>query len=487
MASDFGLPDVAARLPVAQRLVLPVHCGANLLCEVARMKDLLVPPMDWPLELSDQQLGLDLVETTISGILIEGDASRSMSALERLNELQVVTADGHRVPLFNKSRPRAALRPLTAIIRTERVKRNGVPIAPVFSGQLIATRGRLPTYQYAGSRECVWIKLRLKLNVPRFISAQKVLSHRFGTRTRAAQPFALAGVAAPMVEDDEVAFGSDGNVIMGDDEVYRYAASKPAVEHLRDLIGSILEIINRWLNQCLQTRNNRVTSNPTFTLAKVEWYAEFRAHDPRRHVARLIPILSRQGRVGNVYRRRLTGQVRTFGKHSYAMQIELANGIKQTTYSKTNRRVRFEMKYGRQCYRRLIGRRSRLTEDQFAASLNSLREHADTQLSRIFEALTTGIQPSPQGSTRDDLVLCIGHFTEHLAFSEEILCYLRDTGRVVAENGSILRPSVNALIETDVLRFERYAVYTVTEEFEAALRELMAEPGAAMEVQMRAI
>lgn len=115
-----------------------------------------------------------------------------------------------------------------------------------------------------------------------------------------------------------------------------------------------------------------------------------------------------------------------FGKHSYAMQIELAHGIKQTTYSKTNRRVRFEVKYGRQSYRRLIGRSSRLTEGQLADALNTLREHAERQLSRIFAALTAGFQPSPQGSTRDDLVLCIGHFTEHLAFSEEIQRSLRD-------------------------------------------------------------
>lgn len=450
------------------------------------MKDFLVPPMDWPLELSEQQLGLDLVETTISGILVEGDASRCMNALERLNELQVGTSNGHEVALFNRPRPRTARRPLTAKVRTERVRRGGVPVAPVFSGLLVAIRGRLPTHQYAGSRECVKIRLHLKLNVPRFISAQSVMSHRIRTRPRVAQPFVLAGVAAPMIENDEVAFGGDGNVIMGHEAIYRYAASKSAVEHLLDLIRSILEIITAWLHDRLHLRNNRVMCHPTFALAKAEWCAEFHTHDPRRHVTRFMPVLLRQGRVGNVYRRRLTGQIRTFGKHSHAVQIELANGIKQTTYAKTNRRVRFEMKYGRMCYRRLIGRRSRLTADQFTVALNALREHAERELPRILSALASGIQPAPQGLTRDDLILCIGHFTDHLAIAEEIHRSLRDTGRVVVQNGSILRPSLDVLRREGVLRYVRHSVYTVTEEFEAAVRELMAEPGAAQEQWARA-
>ena len=268
--------------------------------------------------------------------------------------------------------------------------------------------------------------------------------------------------------------------------MYRYAASKTAVDHLHDLIRSILETITAWLRNCLHIGNNRVLCYPTFALAKAEWYAEFRTHDPRRHVTRFIPILLRQGRVGNVYRRRLTGQIRTFGKHSHAMQIELANGVRQTTYAKTNRRIRFEIKYGRTCYRRLVGHRSRLTVQQFTAALNALREHAERELPRILSALATGVQPAPQGLTREDLILCIGHLADPLPIAEEIYCSLRDTGRVVVQNGSELRLSLDVLRREGVLRYVRHSVYTFTEEFEAALRELMAERGAAQEQWMRA-
>lgn len=291
------------------------------------MKELVVPPLKWPLQLSPRQLCIDLVETTISGISIEGDASKCMDVLKRLNEMKVLTATGQSVALFNKPRPRGPQRPLTATIQTKRVKRNGTPIAPVLSGQLVATRGRLATHHFEGSRECVNIKLRLKLNVPRFISAQKIQLRRLGLRPRASQPFALAGAAAPMIENDEVAFGRDGNVVMGNPTKYRYTACKPATDHLKDLISSLLETITHWLRNHLPKGNNLDDCRPIFSLAKVEWYAEFHTHDPRRQVSRFIPILSRQGRVGNVYRRRLTGQIRTFGTHSYAMQIELANGV----------------------------------------------------------------------------------------------------------------------------------------------------------------
>lgn len=449
------------------------------------MREWLVPPLSWPLSLSDRQLGLDLVEVEISGIRVDGDATHALAVLGRLNRLQVCTSDGGRVQLFNRPHCRAPSRPLTANIRTETKTHRGQKVAPVISGRLVASIGRLPTHRYEGSEECVNIKLELKLNVPRFIAAQSFRPPFSPSPPTAVQPFALAGRRQATVENEEVAFGTDGNILMGSQATYRYAAAHSSVVHLNDLISSILDTITGWLNDCIESRNNQVTCHPVFTLSKAEWYAEFWVRNPRGMVARFVPVLSRQCRVGNIFRRRLTGQVRTFGPHSEAMQIELAAGVKQTTYSKTSRRIRFELKYGRSCFRRLIGRRTRLTLEQLSSALDRLRGHAAGQLRRIFSALTSDTQPKREGMTRDELVLYIGSLSDDRWYAEEILHSLRNTGRVVSENGSILRSSITNLVKARVLRFVRHGVYTVTEDFEGALHELMTEPGAAMEPRLK--
>ena len=184
-------------------------------------------------------------------------------------------------------------------------------------------------------------------------------------------------------------------------------------------------------------------------------------------------------------RRRLTGRVTRFGPHSHGVQVELARGIKQTTYAKTNRRVRFEMKYRRSCFPRLIGSRTRLSREALSTALQSLRRHALREFGRIFEEIDVETEMSPETPTSDDLLLCVGRFCERLEYSEEIIRSLRDNGNVVVENGSVLRPSIDNLREARVLRFLRHTVYTVTDEFEPALQELMSQSGAAFSHESR--
>ncbi|MEP4805793.1 MAG: hypothetical protein ABJZ69_15395 [Hyphomicrobiales bacterium] len=145
------------------------------------------------------------------------------------------------------------------------------------------------------------------------------------------------------------------------------------------------------------------------------------------------------------------------------------------------------MKYKRACFRRLIGRHTALRADDLGRALETLRHHASRELQNIFDALVAAVAPASDGPSRDDLVGIIAHFSQGMAFFEEIIRSLRDTGRVIVENGSSLRPSVDILRQVRVLRFVRHSVYTVTDEFEAALRQLMSQPGAAMQTQMRAI
>ncbi len=453
------------------------------------MRELIVPELSWPLSLSPQQLSLDVVEVTVKGIRIEGDAARSWQALEALPNLRVFTKESAAVQLFNRPHRRYALSPLIAKIRSAGTQIGGTSVSPVFAGRLVARNGRLPTHLYAGSQKCVNISLDLKLNVPRFITAQDICSpsirgtgdKRYIRRIRAARPFTLASPQNILVECDEVAFGRDGNVLMGSDLLYRYAYSKSSVQHCIELINTILDNIVSWLRNQLDTRSNRVLCSTSFSLGQVEWHAEFRVFDPRRQIRHLTPMLLRQGRSANIFRRRLTGQVRMFGPHSHAVQIALAEGIKQVTYAKTSRRIRFGMKYKRACFPRLIGKRAGLGSDQLANALQTLQRHASRELQNVFDALNPRMEPLQAAPRRDDLVGCIAYFSENLHFSEEITRSLRDTGRVVVENGSALRPSIDVLRQVGVLKFTRHSVYTVTDEFEAALYELMAQPIAVMD------
>lgn len=449
------------------------------------MRNLLLPALSWPLSFSDQQLGLDLIEIAVGGISIEGNATGALIALEKLNEILVPVSGGGSVKLFNKPRRTRASRPLIAAIVAEEKNVNGNQVSPLMGGRLVAREGTMLLGDMAVLTECVHISLQLQLNIPRFISAQTLRPRGRAKRPTVSLPFALASAREIASDEEEVAFGSDANVIMGSPALYAYALSKTSSDHFFNLVDAVSETIVNWLRGCPDLQRHQIVYRPTYTLSRAEWYVEFETKDPRRQISRLMPLLSRQGKAGNVFRRRLTGQVKTFGKYSHAMQIELSKGIKQTTYSKTNRRIRFETKYRRSCFHRLFGKRTGLSRQKVGEALEVLRVHARRQLVRIFETLSAGIEPSNEGLARDDLVGCIYHFCDHLAYAEEICRSLRDTGRVTVENGSVLRATIKTLREEQVLRFVRHSVYTVTDEFEAALRDLMAQPGAAMARQAR--
>lgn len=448
------------------------------------MRDVLVPGLSWPLSLGPRQLFLDLVEVSVEGLRVHGNSTATMIALERLNTIDLQSASGGTVRLFNRPRSSRGTRPLTAAVRTQQDSVGGQKTAPVFSGRLVAKHVRLNEFLH-GSDEAVDIKLDLLLNIPRFVAAQVLDGTGMFNPITARQPLKLAGPREALQTDDETMFGGDGNVVMGDERVYAYAAFGGPTTHLNRLISEISETILAFLRDCPQIQNESVTFLPHFTLKKAEWFAEYMTFDPRRQVTYLMPFLSKQGRSGNVYKRKLTGQMRSFGPHSLAMQIDLAEGIKQTTYAKTNRRLRFEVKYSRKCFSRLVGRRTQLSRNQFSEALTQLGGHASRQLRKIFAELSNAIEPLDDHQTRDDLCMMIGLLSEDSHIAEEIIRSLRDTGRVTVRIGSELRPSVTRLCDACVLRFVRHSVYSVTAENEFALQELMMQPGAAMAKQMQ--
>lgn len=387
--------------------------------------------------------------------------------------------------MFNNARRRSGNRPLTAKVRSAKDMVRGQQTAPVFSGQLVAKPRRSNKF-ITGFDECVDIVLNLTLNVPRFIAAQAIEGTGDFTPISAVQPFRLAGSREALTSEIETAFGGDSNVLMGDERIFRYAFRGGALTHLYRLIDTILETIRNFLVHRIESRNSEISCAPIYTLKKAEWYAEYSTEDPRRQVNRLMPFLSRQSKAGNVFKRRLTGQVRSFGPNSIGFQIQLSEGIKQTTYSKTNRRIRFELKYSRTCFNRLFGRRSGLQRTQLTNALVALKNHAERELGRIFDALNPVRTNEVDEPQRDDLCMLVGLLSADSHVAEEILRSLRDTGRVTVPNGSELGRTVRNLKDAGILCFVRRSVYTTSGSFERALQELMAQPGAAMSREMRA-
>lgn len=444
------------------------------------MRERFLPPFTLPVPFSERQVSIDLVEIRVAGLSILGDAEYADRVLRRINELKVLASDGTKISLFNKPHRTLVGGQTQAKITTAGELHNERRLRPVFAGRLIASRRRDPTSTYCGSRDLTEISLSLKLNVARFLSAQRFRVFGEKRRVSAVRPLALAYSSNFQIEDDEVSFGNDGNVVMGSQLVYTYAVSGRPYSHFFNLLQSIVETIASWIEDRLDSAYNRLQRSVHYSLSHIEWYSEFGAHDPRRIVARLMPVLARLGKRGNVFRRRLNGQVKQFGPHSHGLQIELSAGKKQTTYCKTNRRIRFEVKYGRKSFHGIFGRRTGLNQDGLSLAIEKTRRNAIKELASIFRCVNRLSESMPDHKTRDDLCLVIGAHSESLGIAEEILRSLRQKGAITVENTSILRPSIDRLSSSEigVLRYVRHSVYTVTDEFELALRELMGQRGA---------
>jgi hypothetical protein len=406
-------------------------------------------------------------------------------SLSELTNARVESKDGTRVQLFNRSRPQFRGGPPVLRVRTAGLKTGTQTISPIFSGSVKSRRCRLPTEPNRRRRYYSDVSLHLSLNVARYLSAQNVSLFAERPLLCDVSDVALAGDRSIQEENDERSFGLDANVVMGSPATYRFALSKSPACHLIDLISTIREKITQNLQACIEGRNIRLEVGDEHSLTRVEWHVEFQTLDPRNEVTRLMPLLSRQCVKGNVYKKTLTGQIKIFGPSSQGLQIQLAEGKKVTTYAKTNLRLRMEIKYHRTGLSRVIGPRTRLSANELRRKLDLAGDRAQRDLSELMLGLTPDPPLTHKMPSRDHLVLLINEFSPNLLDSEEIMIQLRDRGRIAVERGSPLRAAVNALREQGVLRFVRYAVYGITDEFRPALNQLMSQDGAVFAIESR--
>lgn len=439
------------------------------------MRDLIVPELGWPLDYVEDRLCLDLVEIELACFQLEGDPVAAMVAMSSLHEMEVSTVDGRTVPLFNRPKRRRAGHPLKVGIRS--AASGSDRIAPILSGRLVAVETTSWSNDHIGLRPCVKVKVYAHFNVARFLAAQRYRRFRTAPHVRPRMPFALAGSRHPQVYGDEVAFGGDGNVLMGSPALYAYAASKSSILHLIDLLTGFLSGVEQWVRERVSGSEVEIVSHPRFALKRVEYHIETHCLNPRARIREFFPSLLRQGQIGNVYKRMLTGQVRQFGPYSLGVQIQLLEGVKLTTYAKTNRRIRFEVKYSGLGISGRVGRRTDLMMAQLSDVLRDVRHHAWDQLQRILLEVVQSAMPLQEVYSPYDLCREIGVAADTSEVAEELFQSLCHTGRIVVPQNSILRSAVNNLTKSGVLRFTSYALYSVSDEYEFALRTLMKEHG----------
>lgn len=458
------------------------------------MREVFVPDFNIPLVLQYRQMSIDLVSLKIDGLRIVGDHVHGESAFASLARMSVRDRDGRAIRLFNPCRRSGSQtregnrRPARIAVRKEVSVVEGIKIVPMFTGRLQTQRGRYPPANEShGSREYTDVTIYLEFNFARFLSGQSYFRRSDGT-VQMSWPEAFAIEKSTPRHEGEVAFGNEGNLVIGADEIYEHALNFAPVRQFIRALDSLMGAIVEELRSYSLSRDIAIEYEPSYGIRRAEWYAEYSAHDPRRELNRIMPILSRVGVSGNVFRKQLTAKVFRFDPHSHAFQTQLKAGVRQTTYSKSNRRLRFEVKYSQKGVSSVFGRRSGLSDAGLRRALIELRDDASRELERVFGEINRVFDAIGNCRyNRDDLVLWIATFAESPSDADEIVFSLRDVGRVAVEPGSPLRGSIDRLARRHILRPVRRSVYSVTDNFQCALRQLMSQEDAALAEQARAM
>jgi len=228
---------------------------------------------------------------------------------------------------------------------------------------------------------------------------------------------------------------------------------------------------NRFLRDCNNAQKYKLE------YCEIAW--EFQDEHPVRRIDELLPVfrLYSQDRV-EVNEYRVTNVYEGYARSVIA---RLGNGNQLAVYAKTNRRLRFEVRYrmNRGCAPSPLSAKTARTQSEMIALVDELKIDAVAKMNTLFSLIRSRSAPAlPHSVTPLDLILItIGHCRQNREVAEMILNQLSTRGSVPPANkikknlyDSIQRMKNNM---PPVLEFRREIhAYVPKREFEWAVSRL---------------
>ena len=419
---------------------------------------LFMPPLDRNPTFPIERACIDKVE-----INIEGFSLRGANALEALHSYI------HEAGLpVNESEQR--------IFHSTPVRRlrgkSFTSIAVGEGGQRLVFGGKLDSYCSNSSN--VRFSLDCKMNVTRAIQAQCLFGRLHTRRPRRRKAYSLLLSPPEKVWHDEHALLKADNILLGHDMRFAYAMAQAPSGHFEELLTNIEYAISQPLLAVSEQNNVPVETSSSYTLKGIEVYWEFTTPHPVSTVDLLAPKLQsvvNQSRT-NAYPIKLLGTTRV--QQSRSIQLDLGSKILLRIYAKTNKRIRFEISWGRDAIAQQVGRRSEIDRVRLMEVIDWLVSRSSERLTELFYEMSPPLYGTLEVATTDDLLRAIGAAHPDPVICAVILDGLRHYDRIVPEGSQPLLDAVRRLKRKGVLRVIRrhQGWYGITPSYAEALDAL---------------
>lgn len=339
---------------------------------------------------------------------------------------------------------------------------------PVFTGKLV---GSIPNPNRAQ------FSLSAKLSVTRAILAQRLL-RRLDKPAIGRGPYTLLIERRPPSWQDEYPLVEATNVLIGPDLWYDYAMSRPASAHLVELVTEIERAIAVPLVEAALRHRVQTDAGGVYSLRGVEVYWEFDTPSPVSTVDLLSGKLTGVVNHGRITAQAVVLPISEMIQQSRSVQIDLGRKMWLRVYAKTNKRVRFEVFFGRDAITAANGRRRLSDHAALAALTDDLVRVASQRLTELFQEMSPPHFSTTQATTAD-LLRAIDASHPDRSITALVLDGLRHFRRVVPDGNPELLAALRTLKRRRVMRITRrqQSVYGLTAQYDSALDGLILPQG----------
>lgn len=352
---------------------------------------------------------------------------------------------------------------------------------PLFGGKMRLVQESSPSSRYGAVYTA---RLNLNLNLCRFL--------HYNTPTIRRLPNSRVGIHADLAErinsqgDEDSLDGTDNWVPRGH---YRFLSWERVDFALNTYISRVSEAIKQELARAAWEGSISAAENSGFltgvrdeqkyklNYCEIAW--EYLDDQPIRRVEDLLPILRMYARDSvevNEYRVTEAGE-----GFSRGVIIRLGSGNQLSVYAKTNRRLRFELRYrmDRGCAPSPLGRKTAQDREGLVALVTNLKEHASQKMNDLFSFIRSRSEPMGlyQFSVLDLCLIILGHCGLDHEIARDILYQLSTCGsvpparRIEASKYRVIRSM--ATTSPQVLEYDRRInAYAPLREFAWAVSRL---------------
>lgn len=414
----------------------------------------LIPPFIAAKRVIPQAM-IDRASIAIGDWAIIGPPVDVVKFLDAIPEIEVITADGELFPAFNRTKRSPDGRFVNIPLKTGSPGNVAYQKTAVFSGQLVHVFGRL---RVTRSMPCEHVRLGFDayLNLNRFIAAQAPMPRTRLDRPRLQRPLATAIAGRFMQHGDEYCLTSDTNVVIGPDLLYRYILSKSVEAHLHGYLRLIESFLTYQLQSIASSFGVTVRHLPYYSLRMIEFCYEYDDPNPIGRVESLDVPMRALGPRSRRHRAMVRGERLFVYQDSIAVGVELSAGCDLVAYAKTNKRIRWEVRFDSSAIDAQLDKvagfagRTTQTLSQVRRMVAHLSTVAEGRLRDALEMLDRQLSPQV-GLTPAQLCTRIGRILQDDALADAVINVLRMRGSLASAQGSPLKAAAESLVRAGIL------------------------------------